>query len=366
MQRLRSRAGTAALVSLLVAVLGACVPAWPRADWSGENAQYLHKSEVLRFVAEANCYTDWPFNPVAGDYFYEVTALRPVPGQQWLYEIQYRNTTTFTNETVYVTQWWTSAKTHAGYPPSYDAHRKCVVLVDIPRAAARPRPYFVEDAHNKESTYREAQALERSLVWLWCAVFILLLIPSWFGFPCWFGCEARAGPWFVAASAAVLIIVAILIAGHVLIEQPWQEFQSALAYERWFDALPRAAGSLLPISREAFAYLLAGPPAPASTKIRDFPVLVISSVLWGAWLGSVVRAARDGVYWWLVPLPLEQAHERALAEGRAPTVEELDAALYRALAGKKEWQIRVLRCKAERFARRLRQFIRVSAPPRAR
>lgn len=350
-----------ATLSVLAATLAGCVPSWPSADWAGSKG--LSTTETLRFVVDADCNTPWPFNPVAGDYFHEVSAVRPVPGQQWLYEIQYRDATTLRNDTVYVSQWWTSAKTYAAPLPSYDARRKCVVLVHVPRAADAPRPYFVEDAHNKERTYREAHALERSLVWIWCAVFILLLIPSWLGFPCSFGFEARAGAWFVAASAAVLIIVGILVAGHVFIEQPWQEFQSALAYETWFDALPRDAGGLLPISRGAFAYLLAGPPAPASTYIRDLPVSVISSALGGAWLGCVVRAARDGVYWWLVPLPLEQAHERALAEGRAPTVEELDAALYRALAGKKEWQINVLRCKAERFARRLQQFIRVSAPP---
>ena len=70
------------------------------------------------------------------------------------------------------------------------------------------------------------------------------------------------------------------------------------------------------------------------------------------WLIAVTPGVVRGCYWIGTPLPLDKVYRRALAEGRTPTVEELDAALYAALAGKKAWQIEIMRRKAEAFARR--------------
>jgi hypothetical protein len=59
-----------------------------------------------------------------------------------------------------------------------------------------------------------------------------------------------------------------------------------------------------------------------------------------------------GVFWVTTPLPLEQLHHQALAEGRAPAAEEILAAVHAGLAGKSAWQLRIMQRKAELFAQR--------------
>ena len=127
-----------ALVIVCAAFLAACAPSWPSANWSGSSG--LSKSQVLRFVAAANCTVPWPFNPIDGDFFYQVSSLRQVPGERWLYEIQYRDATRVISRVVYTIQWWTAAKTVAAPQPSYDADRNCVVIIEVPEAKSRRSP----------------------------------------------------------------------------------------------------------------------------------------------------------------------------------------------------------------------------------
>ena len=59
-----------------------------------------------------------------------------------------------------------------------------------------------------------------------------------------------------------------------------------------------------------------------------------------------------GIFWVTTPLPLEQLHRRALADGRVPTAEEILRAVHSGLAGKSAWQLRIMQRKAELFAQR--------------
>jgi hypothetical protein len=330
-----------AIVSALAVLLTACAPLWPSADWSG--SRYISKTETLQFVALADCTVPWPFNPVTGDYFFEVSALRQAPGEAWRYFIQYQGSTGSTAGLFDITQWWTAAKTGAGPTHANDANRRCGVLIDIPQSATSHRPYYVEDARTKGIEHDWAVGVEIIVLSPMCVFFVLLLVPASFGFE-------SSETWWVAAAAAFAIVLVSLTGTEFCIGAPWRAFEKAQAYWAWFDALPHADGRLLPIPADNFWFLLHGP--PNDTEFHAGAWAIATILLAEVWLGAVMPAVVTGWYWIRTPLPLEKINRRALAEGRAPTVEELDAALHAALAGKEAWQIDVMRRKADAFARR--------------
>lgn len=330
-----------ALVGLSLFTLSACAPSRPQADWSG--SPDIAKA-ALRFVANAGCGIPWPFDPVTSDFF-EVAATWPTPGQ-WQYDIKYYGPTGPVTDRLNITRWSTATKAYSAPAQSYSAGQRCGVLFDVPQSKYSHRPYFVEDAKIKGREHQSAQNLTQFLSYFLCAVFIAALIPSWFGF------AGGKSSWSIAALGASLVIITSYCIWYACIEEPWQTFQHAVAYQNWFDGLPRIGGALRPISADDFVFLLRGPPNPQATQISVFPFLIATVVLAAIWFGCVASAIVDGLYWLATDLPLEQVHRRALAEGRAPTVEELDAALFKSLAGKEAWQIDVLRRKAEAFIRR--------------
>jgi hypothetical protein len=116
--------------------------------------------------------------------------------------------------------------------------------------------------------------------------------------------------------------------------------------------LPRAGYALLPINREQFNFLAAGPPHPDLLQMSSLYVwfILLAAVVWFVpLLPSMLR----GLYWKATAHPLQELHERALDEGRAPTGAEIAAAISDAHTGKSAWQLRVLKRKADAFARHL-------------
>lgn len=294
-------------------------------------------------MAAADCTTPSLFDPVNGDFFYQVNWVRRLPGKRWLYDIEYEGATGLRRRIVYVLQEWTMAKTIAAPTLEYDSGYQCAVLVDVPKAKGSDRPYYVPPSRAERAAYDSALALENGILWPIGILFALLLVPAWFGF------EGDSG-WGGALAAAGAIIFFGAIVAWFFIGFPWQNFQAAHAYWAWFDGLPRQDGLLCPLTTDDFTVLLRGP--PSYTTIDANTWVIITALMAVAWLAVLAPAVVVGCYWLLTPLPLQQVHERALAQDRAPTVEELDAALYAALAGKRPWQIRVMRRKAEAFMRR--------------
>lgn len=71
------------------------------------------------------------------------------------------------------------------------------------------------------------------------------------------------------------------------------------------------------------------------------------------WFVPLLPSMLRGLYWKATAHPLQELHERALDEGRAPTGAEIAAAISDAHTGKSAWQLRVLKRKADAFARHL-------------
>jgi hypothetical protein len=294
-------------------------------------------------MAAANCTMPPLFDALNGDFFYQVISLHRIPGERWLYEVEYEAATRVRIGVVYVLQEWTTSGRITAPTLGYDSGYHCVVVADVPKAKGSDRPYYVPTARVEQAAYDSAIALEREVLWLIGGLVAVLLIPAWYGFE-------RPSAWLVSVLAAVGIIMVSAIATGVCIESPWQDFQRAHAYWAWFDALPRQDGLLLPLTIDDFTFLLRGP--PNDTTFYAGTWAIITAVMAAVWVAVLAPPVIYGCYWLLTPLPLDQVHDKALSEGRAPTVEELDAALFVALVGKSPWQIHVMRRKAEAFMRR--------------
>lgn len=327
------------IASVLAASLVGCTPSWPAADWS--SSPQISKTAVLRFVAPADCGTPWPFNPVNGE-FYPVTSARRISGQGPLYQIEYR-TPEPKSALFYVVQRWTAAETHTSSAPVYDQGLNCAVLVDVPQAANDPRPYFVPGVEEKSSEYRTGVTVENLVLW---PLVVLFSVVSVFAF---FGLEQTAPRW-VPALTGVGAVITMVIGAAACIDMPWQAFGSAREYWEWFDALPRVNGELLPMTADTFDHLLKGPPNNTGSHAGAWAVVTLLAS--GAWLALFFGDALTGWYYLTTPLPLQQIYRRALAQGRAPTVEELDDALRDAIVGKEAWEIELMCLKTKRFIRR--------------
>jgi hypothetical protein len=165
------------------------------------------------------------------------------------------------------------------------------------------------------------------------------------------------GQWAIACALAGLIILVGIGAEAVCIYAPWTTFQKALAYYEFFDALARnGRGDLLPLAPQQLYFLIAGPPHPTDAQFMFTPFIVIVGVLGAGWLIALTPFIVMGVYWLTTPLPLQELHRQALREGRAPTAEEITAAVIKASVGKSAWQLNIMRRKAEIFARNLSQI----------
>jgi len=334
---------------LALLALGACTPRYSTADWSA----YISKKETLQFIAPASCGTLAPFNPVADDAtFFAVSSMQPVAGQPWRYDVVYLTDEGLRRDRFDIKQRWTAYRNYSAPSSAWRENQNCAVLVEIPRSKESARPYYIEQAATKEADYHSHAASATLVLALVFTVLVLAVIPSTWGFE-------RADHWAIAAAFAVAILMVSLFAYTICINDPWATFKKALGYYKFFDDLPRAAGGdLLPLTPQQLYFLIAGPPHPTDTQFAFTPFAVITGCLATIWLIVVSPFVVMGLYWLTTPLPLEEAHQRALGEGRAPTAEEIVAAVLKANVGKSAWQLNIMRRKAEAFARNLHNIAR--------
>jgi hypothetical protein len=339
-----SNATRACRALLLIAfVLCGCVPNWPRANWKG----YVSETETLHFVAGASCNVDLPFNPIQTDFF-EPLSVRPVPGEPWTFVFTYNTINERKTERLDVVQWWTARKTFTAPSKPYDQYRRCAVLVDVPQSKNGRRPYYLEDERAKTAEYQRILAVNGWIVGLLCAVAVILTVPAAIGADE----SCVVGPLTIGAASAVVLIGPIL-AGYVCLRLPWHEFTTAQAYFQFYNDLPRRDGMLLPLSSSEFYFLLSGPPHPSETQF-DFQTYVWTTViLASAWFVGIIAFVVRGLYTIFVPLPLAVAYRRAAAKGRELTADEALTATQNGLSGKRPWQLRIMRRKAQAFARHM-------------
>jgi hypothetical protein len=328
---------------LAVLSLGACVPLYSRHDWAG----LVSKVDTLRFIAPASCDTPDVFDPVAADAaFFKVNRLEPVKGEPWIYNIEFVENEGVRRGRFVIKQWWSGAGIRAA-PSSVTTDKKfCNVLAEVPVSRDGRQPYYVEPEAAKTAEYNSLKPFTVPSLLLLIFVELAIFLSFW-GFERFeLFCKWVGTLLVILAGSAVLY--------YFCMEAPWQEYQKALSYLKYFDQLPRtASGDLLPISQQQLAYLVAGPPHPTSTHFYFDVFVWIANGLIGLWLLVTSPFVVMGIYWLAVPLPLEELHQRTLRAGRAPTAAEITAAVLSACTGKAAWQHRIMQRKADAFARNL-------------
>ena len=345
-QRLKvivTRSWFSGFVLLLALTLGACTPEYSHDDWRG----LVSTSETLRFLAVASCNTPDFLNPVAADAaFFKVNQLQPVKGEPWTYNIEFVENEGVRHGRFVIKQWWSGAGIKSGSGSVTSDAKMCNVLAEVPLSRDGRNPYYVEPEAAKTAEYNSLTPFTPLPVLLLALVGIALLLSFW-GFE-------HAEVWSKWAGVLVAFFVVSTVVYFFCVEAPWQEYQKALTYLKYFERLPRTAGGdLLPISQQQLAYLVAGPTHPQSTQFHFEVFAWVFRGLIGLWLLVTSPFVVMGVYWLAVPLPLEQLHQRTLRAGRAPTAAEITAAVLAACTGKAAWQHRIMQRKADAFAKNL-------------
>lgn len=328
---------------LLALMLGACTPQYSRHDWSG----LISKSDTLRFMALASCDTPKNFNPVANDAaFFKVNRLEPVKGEPWTYTAELVGEDGIRRGRFVVSQRWTAAGVKTAPWEVTKDNKFCNVLAEIPVSRDARQPYYVEPEGAKTAEYNSLTPFTPLSALLLVLVDVALVLSFW-GFE-------YAEQWCKWGGMLLAIFSVSAAVYFFCVEAPWQEYQKAMAYLNYFNELPRtASGDLLPISPQQLAYLVAGPTHPQSTQFHFDVFTWVAGGLIGLWLLVTGPFVVMGVYWLVVPLPLEELHQRALQAGRAPTAAEITAAVLSACTGKAPWQHRIMQRKSDAFTRNL-------------
>jgi hypothetical protein len=328
-------------VLLLSLTLGACTPEYSRYDWSG----LVSKSDAMRFLALASCTNS--LNPIADDAaFSKINRLEPVKAEPWTYNIELVAETGVHGGKFVVSQWWSATGVKTAPWSVRSENKFCNVLAEVPISRDGRHPYYVEPEAAKTAEYNSLTPFTPLSVLLLVLVDVALLLSFW-GFE-------HAEYWFKSVGALLAMISASAVLYYFCVEAPWQEYQQALTYLKFFNELPHtASGDLLPISQQQFAYLVAGPPHPHSAQFHFEFFAWVAGGLISLWLLVSGPLVVMGVYWLAVPLPLEELHQRTLRAGRAPTAAEITAAVLSACTGKAAWQHRIMQRKADAFAKNL-------------
>jgi hypothetical protein len=328
-------------------LMAGCVPQYSRYDWSG----FVSKYETLRFMALGSCNSLFQ-NPVGADAaFFKVNRLDPVKGAPWTYAAELVDEDGMRRGRFVVSQQWTAAGvTRPAWEVIKDA-KFCNVLAEVPLSRDGRQPYYVEPQGAKTAEYKALTPVTPISMLLLVLVGAALVLSFW-GFE-------RPSHWCKWLGVLLVMIGAIMLLYHFNVEAPWQQYQQALAYLKFFEELPRTAGGdLLPISAQQFDYLVAGPPHPTMTQFHYEGFAWVAGGLICVWLLIIGPFVVMGIYWLAVPLPLAELHKRTLREGRAPTAAEITGAVLSACTGKAAWQHRIMQRKADAFARNLNDIAR--------
>jgi len=352
----RSRIGSLAFALLVFVSLSGCAV---HTEFKYSEASWPSLQKPLQFIASSSCGGFFSI-PEINSGFALVGSMKPVAGAVWRYDIQFFTNDGWKSSRFNVREKWyqPNAATEKIKGPESErqasvvtADDACAILVELPYSAYG-FPYGYLPAVTKEIA--EAQFYHA------CGQIVLLL--SVLGLVMLLGLGViqdgykTEGARLFFTIFGYVILGASAIGGIVCVEYPWHQVVDALDYQRFFEQLPRAGGTLLPVYSTTLKFLTAGPPHPSamSYEVGAFALLSFSLAL--VWLCSNAVAIVHGWYWIVTPLPLEQLHERCAFYRRSPTADEIKAAVLKATTDKKPWQLEIMRRKTAEFKKHLAEI----------
>jgi hypothetical protein len=228
----------------------------------------------------------------------------------------------------------------------------CVGLVTVPWQASPNRPFWVADG---TLSLNPADLQTASM---WTALTLGGLIAAFAVATGFIGAgffDAPRGRGSAIARAIILAVIAasILMYMRSYITEPAERLPKIQTYYSFYNKLPKSGGNVLPMSPQDARTLFAGPPLTIgleqSTSAFNWVALISLLVFLALFIKRIIM----GLYWVLVPLPLEVRFRRARARGDWPRASEIVDAVRQGTMNKSSWQSRAMEMKAERFKREL-------------
>jgi hypothetical protein len=203
-------------------------------------------------------------------------------------------------------------------PPAGRTGETCVSLTTVPWQKDRNRPFWVADA-TLQTDRRALQATADKV-----GLMVLLL-----------GAIAAVGTGIVAIGyfdAPALrsggVIRCLLVGGGAVaalmfissnqVSEPLGRLSQAQDYYNFYERLPKAGGALLPLDGFAAGRLFAGPPLTIDVMPSTDTFYTLFWLAVFGWVVLHVKRLYMGLYWLLVPLPLEVRFQQARARGDWP------------------------------------------------
>jgi hypothetical protein len=337
---MRVRLTTVLVVVLLTSSLGGCGPDW---------RPYVSPNKALAFITIVSC--AWPIKSLPSHaMFHPVRNSYPTAGGLGVHTVTFMTLQgQLQTEPLQIIYTQTIDGALYDVAPGYEVRKRCGAYVGIPWSDRINRPFYLEDQPAKVAQkYGALVAAHWCVFFCLCCVVLLGCISSWHGFE---GDPEHKRVIAAACGLAGVLFCELTAAVNVL--APWSTIKQALDYYAFYDALPRNAQGLLPLSDPQLMRLWAGPPHPSQIKFSFEPYAIAAGTFLIIWIVVLLRPIIEGIYWLRVPLPLAQLHEQALARGQPPSVDEITSALNQTVEGKETWQLNVLRRKAQAFAKSL-------------
>jgi hypothetical protein len=343
MQRMGRRSGWGLVALVLTAgLLGGCDD---RLYWDG----YASGNPML-FFAPVSCALRFQYVPAST--YYHVSSITSLGNGAYQLGYAAANNSTASTDVV-LTQVWTYG---LRYAPAFESgggsgRDGCAVVVAIPYSATIKRPYWLyadPDAIQAQNAQVRPLILLALVVSFFALAGTVLYVMETYA-------DDETQSFMVCLGSAVGVFVVSLGFGVAFGLWVPTQLAEALDYYAVFDALPRSAGSLLPLPWETAARVFVGPPYPTQISAMNFaPFFWATGILHALWFGAHAFRIVLAVYWAKLPLPIEQSWETGVREGRVLNMDEIATAMQQTLNGRSDWELAVLRRKAHAFALKLR------------
>jgi hypothetical protein len=317
------RLGRSAAVVAAALTLGSCGPTWDA---------YVSKTTTMRLFTYVPCGVPVSNLPEHQTY-YVVDNLMQSVGEPWVVAGYTGADGTFRVHTVYLSfvsyvglQNYTALPT--GTPPDWQRNPRCGVLLVLPWSDAIERPFYIPlppdelaaaaDSNVAVSIYNSVAVALLSLL-IWIGLMVPGTLPS------------RRYRAFAPLGVLIVIGLVLSVVWFCAVGMASEAVQEALPYYRFYDALPRHLGDLLPLSWSQTVQLMQGPPYPPVSSLGYPGAFLIA--LWGSfagWVGGCGGFVFDGLCHWFGPDLLGDLQQRAQQEGRAITPDDLAELVARA------------------------------------
>jgi hypothetical protein len=300
---------------------------------------YASTTETLKLSTFIQCGSLFVSPVPEHQEYFHIVAM--APNADGSYRVEYQQQSKRAVERLYVRSvQFVGLQKFTAIPTVYwvsETNARCIALLVLPWSSLSERPFY----YPREAPLRAAteQNLQNSAV-INLAVLIVMVLLFHFAMQGFLEGEHAVG------CVTVFVSVVLLNAGVWWLNSlTLINIDALTTFYRFYDALPKSGGALLPLAWSQADKLFAGPPPPASFAIDNQLWLTALAGSCGVWLLAFVRRICVGIRYEMMPDPFEQVRREREGEGRTPTPEDYLDALSQAAMGTSAEELQLLKRK---------------------